>query len=885
MNRMSKSRAKVFGLAALVVLALVSTPGHADIFDGTPVESFLAGTAAIRYSMAKLNVLGSVLMIGAHPDDENNAVLAYTSRGLKARTGYLSLNRGEGGQNLLGDEQGALMGVVRTQELLAARRDDGGSQYFTRAIDFGFTTSLPETLTDWGHDRILADVVWVIRQQRPDVIVLVFSGTAADGHGNHQAAGVLGKEAYEAAADPTKFPEQLKWVKPWQAHRLMRSRFTPPPAAAAAPGAAPAGGRGGRGGGRGAGPGRADAFPDQPTITVDPGEFDPVIGRSYREISIISRSEHRSQGQGSQLAYGASQSMLASVSGDVPKKSIFDGVDVTWGRLPGGARVGAILGKAQSDFDDLHPEKSVAALLEARALIAPLAKAGEPWAQWKLDDIEQAIALCAGLHTEAEAEGATFVPGATAKVQLTALNRSSLPLMLAGIHLSGWADLDAPVKNKALENNKPEVASVQVPVSPKQPYSQPFWLKEPRDGYKYTISDQTLIGRADAIPEVLARFDFTLNGAPFSITTPLHYRYGDPAKGEVIRPVVVVPPVAIDLSAANFVFPLGAPRDVSLQVRALVAGQSGDVRLETPAGWKVEPASAPFQLKETGAAQEVRFRLPPPAAAASGQFKVVAKANGVEVSTGVDAIAYSHIPLQTVLLPAEGKLAAVPLKVLARRVGYVMGSSDKEPEALRQRGCQVDLLAEKQLSSGSLAVYDAIVVGVRAYALRPDLRASQQRLMEYVKNGGTLVVQYQNNADRRISPSVAEAFDHLGPYPFEISGNDARVTDEDAPVKVLLPGSPLLNVPNKITRTDFDGWVQERGLYFAGKWDERYQTPLETHDKGDKDQAGSLLYARYGKGAYIFTAFSWFRELPAGVPGAYRIFANLISAGKAGAGK
>ncbi len=917
MNRMSKSAAKVLlvAVASMGAVAIGLVHGQADTLDGTPVESLLIGTPAIRYSLEKLNVLGSVLMIGAHPDDENNAVLAYTSRGLKARTGYLSLNRGEGGQNLLGDEQGPLMGVVRTQELLAARRDDGGSQYFTRAIDFGFTTSLDETLTDWGRDRILGDVVWVIRQQQPDVIIDVFSGTPSDGHGNHQAAGVLGKEAYEAAGDPNRFPEQLKWVKPWKAHRLMRSRFTAPPPAAGgiapavqataagtpAPASTPAGGgRGGRGGGRGGrgqpgqgaqaaagrgGPGRADANPDQPTIPVDPGDFDPVIGRSYREISIISRSEHRSQGQGSQLAYGAAPALLATVEGDAPKQGLFDGIDVTWNRLPGGTRIGAILGKAQSDFDDLHPEKSVAALLEARPLVAGLAKDGIAWAQWKLDDIDQAIALCAGIRTEVQADAPAYVPGATAKIQLTALNRSSLPITLSGIHLSGWADMDAPLKDKPLANNKPEVATVSVPISPKQPWSQPFWLKEPNDGYKYTISDQTLIGRADVIPEVLARFDFALNSAPFSITTPIHYRSGDPAKGEIIRPVVLEPPVAIDLPAQNFVFPLAVPRDVSIQVRALTAKQSGDVHLETPQGWKVQPASATFELKDAGEVQEIRFRLTPPTTALTGTFKFVAKANGVEVSNGLDVIAYSHIPAQTVLLPAQGKLAAIPLRVLARRVGYVMGSSDKEPEAIRQMGCLVDLLTEKDLSSGNLGVYDAIVAGIRAYALRPDLRANQQRLMEYVKNGGTLVVQYNTNNDRRISPSVAEAFDHMGPYPFAIAGNDARVTQEDAPVKVLQPGSPLLNVPNKITQADFDGWIQERGLYFANTWDERYQTPLETHDKGEKDLAGGMLYTRYGKGAYIFTAFAWFRELPAGVPGAYRIFANLISAGKAGAGK
>jgi len=863
---------------ALALCALCVMPLRA-------AEELLTGTPAIRYSLAKLNVLGSVLMIGAHPDDENNAVLAYLSRGLKARTGYLSCTRGEGGQNLLGLEQGALLGVLRTQELLAARRDDGGAQYFTRAIDFGFTTSVEETMANWGHDRTLADIVWVIRQQQPDVIVLSFSGTPSDGHGHHQASAILGKEAYEAAGDPSRFPEQLKWVKPWRARRLMRSRFAPlnPPLGQ------------GRGAGRGAtpapGPGRGpDPFPNQPVITLETGEFDPVIGRSYREISVISRNEHRSQGQGAPLAYGSSENLLSFVAGEMPNKGIFDGIDTSWARVPGSGRVGELLAAAQRDFDDLHPEKTVAALLEARATIAGLARAdrqnGQSWAQWKLDEIDEAIALCAGLRTEAQADAFGFVPGSTAKISLTALERSGLPIMLAGIHLSGWGDADAAIRNKPLENNKPETTTVSVPISAKQAYSQPFWLKEAHEPGSYNIPDQTLIGRADIVPEVLARFDFTLNSAPFSITEPVHYRAADPSRGEYVRPVVVEPPFSIDLPSQNFVFPSGAPRDFSLQIRALAANQSGEVRLETPQGWKVTPASAPFELKEAGLEQEVRFRLMPPAAAlnggaVAGSFKVVAKSATVEISTGVDVIPYSHIPAQTVLMAAEGKLSAVPLKVLAHRVGYVMGSSDKVPEALRQMGCEVDLLGEKDLASGNLAVYDAIVTGVRAYSVRPDLRAAQQRLLDYTKNGGTLVVQYNNGADARISPSVAEALNHLGPYPFTFGRDDARVTDETAPVKVLLPASPLLNVPNKIAPADFEGWVQERGLYFSNKWDPKYETPLETHDKGNPELPGGMLYTRYGKGAYIFTAYSWFRELPAGVPGAYRIFANLISAGKA----
>jgi LmbE family N-acetylglucosaminyl deacetylase len=881
--------------AVCALLALSVGPVRAE-------EEFLIGTPAIQYSLAKLNVLGSVLMIGAHPDDENNAVLAYLSRGLKLRTGYLACTRGEGGQNLLGQEQGALLGVLRTQELLAARRDDGGEQFFTRAIDFGFTTSPEETLANWGREKTLADIVWVIRQQEPDVIILSFSGTASDGHGHHQASAILGKEAFEAAGDPARFPEQLKWVKPWRARRLMRVRFVPLPAPSAqtagaktpdteqAPGP-------GRGGGAastpttsavtGRGPGRGpDPFPNQPVITVQVGDYDPVIGRSYREIGVISRNEHRSQGQGAPLLYGEGEGLLAFVAGEAPSKAVFDGIDTSWARVKGAGgdanQAGELLAKAQRELDSKHPEKTVPVLMEARSLVAALAKSGEQWAKWKLEEIDEAIALCAGVRAEAESDAAAFVPGGAAKVTLTALNRSPLPIELAGAHVSGWGDADAAIKSRALAFNKPDVATVTLPISKSQPYSQPYWLREPHEPGSYNIPDQTLIGRAENAPEVTARFDFVLNGSTFSLTRPLHYRAADPSKGQYIRPVVVEPPFSIDLPAANFVIPAGTTHEFTLQIRALSPGQSGEVRLELPQGWKATPAAVPFALKEAGLAQEAQFRLTPPAGNATGRFQVIAKsAAGVEISTGVDVIPYSHIPAQTVLTPANGKISAAPLKVLAKRVGYVMGSSDKEPEALRQMGVQVDLLDEKDLGSGNLSVYDAIVTGVRAYSVRPDLRAAQQRLLDYTKNGGTLVVQYNNGADARISPSVADALDHLGPYPFTFGRDDARVTDENSVVNILLPASPILNVPNKITASDFEGWVQERGLYFSNKWDPRYETPIETHDMGKPELPGGMLYTRYGKGVYIFTAYSWFRELPAGVPGAYRIFANLISAGKA----
>ena len=857
--------------ATALVCAIVLAAG---IYSVRGADQELSGTPAIRYALDKLTVLGSVLMIGAHPDDENTGVITYLARGRRIRTGYLSLTRGEGGQNLLGNEQGEYLGALRTQETLSAGRLDGASQYFTRAIDFGFTKTVSETMAKWGHDRILSDIVWVIRTEQPDVILLCFSGTPADGHGQHQVSAILGREAFDAAADPSKFPEQLKWVKPWQAKRVMQARFTPP---GGAPGAS--------GGARGAsgGSGRGVAAQQEATVNLPVGDYDPVLGKSYREIAVLSRSEHKSQAMVQSMSFGEQSTALVMRGGAPATHDLMDGIDTSWNRVPGGARVGELLTSARRDFNDTAPEKTVSTLLEARSLVSELAKNGHQWAQWKLDEIDHAIALCAGIRAEAQANTYAYVPGATAEVRLTAINRSHLPLTLAGVHVSGWGDTEAGVKDKALAYNREETVNLKLTVPKDRPLSQPFWLRDAPNGDTYDIQDQKLIGRADTVPEVTARFDFTVDGRPFSVTEPLHYRYADPSRDEFVRPVVVEPPVSIVLPSSNFVVAIGTVREISVLVRAMVANQTGELTFEAPPGWKAEPAKAAFDLKEAGATEEVKFRVTPPAAPGAGDFKVVANIRGGgEVATAVNVIDYAHIPAQTIFETSGGRMAAVRMKLLAKRVGYVMGSEDKMPEAIGQMGCQVDLLDEKALSSGDLSVYDAIVTGLRAYAVRADLRAAQRRLLEYVNNGGTLVVQYNRLDDRRISPSVAEAFDHMGPYPFVLSqGNTERVTEEDAPVKILEPESPIVHSPNVIGPADFDGWVQERGIYFADTWDAKYQTPFETHDTGDKDLKGSLLYVRYGKGAYVYTSFSWFRELPAGVPGAFRIFANLLSAGKA----
>ncbi len=787
-------------------------------------------------------------MIAAHPDDENTALLAYFARGRKFRTAYLSLTRGEGGQNLIGPEQGDLLGIIRTQELLAARRIDGAEQLFTRAIDFGFSKSAEETLAKWGHEKVLADVVWNIRRFRPDVILLVFSGTSRDGHGHHQSSAILAKEAFAAAADRNRFPEQLKWVEPWQATRVFWNVFYWSAERERV----------------------IKEYPDH--VRIDPGEFDPVLGYSYAEIAGMSRSMHRSQGFGAAERKGRSENYLVVVAGEPAKADPFDGIDTSWKRVFGGAEIGAILEEAARTFRPERPEETVPLLLKARPLVATVK---HPWAARKLAELDETIALCTGLWLDASAERYAVAPGSSLKVETVALNRSSFPLKLAGAAVEG-AD-GAPGGTAAsmpLDYNQPVRQTVTVSLPPDQPYSQPFWLREPKDANLYHIGSQELVGVPESPPALRARFRLVAGSQEIELVRPVAHRYVDRVAGEQVRPLDIVPPVAVRIAEPVRMFPDTHPRPLGVRLKANGSGVSGDVLLRIPSGWKASPERVPFRTSEPGEERVLSFDVTPPAGASRGEVTAIAVVGGREISSGADVIEYPHIPPQAVFPPSRAELVRTDVRVLARRIGYIAGAGDEVPQALRQLGCEVTLLSEEELARGDLAQYDAIVTGVRAYNVRPDLRASQQRLMDYVQGGGTLVVQYN------VLPFGGEdpALGKLGPYPLTVGRG--RVSVEEAPVTFPNPDHPLLSAPNHITAVDFEGWVQERGLYFASAWDQRYETLFESHDPGEAPLTGGTLVSRYGKGVYIFTAFSWFRQLPAGVPGAFRIFANFLSAGR-----
>jgi hypothetical protein len=579
----------------------------------------------------------------------------------------------------------------------------------------------------------------------------------------------------------------------------------------------------------------------------------------------MSRSMHHSQGTGAMRQVNPGTTSFGLVAGEPSSKDLFDGIDTTWNRLPGGAAVGPILEAAIRNFEPAHPEKAIPALAQARPLIAAIA---DPLAKIKLAELDETIALCAGLFVEAQAQQAQVSPGGQLSVTTTVLNRSTADVSLDGGRVEGIWNEPLEIKPAKLGHNQSAHVQFDHTVPAGQAYSQPYWLAKPPAGDVYQVDDQRLVGLADTPPVLQMRLRLTVDGAPIEVVRAVRHRYAERSEGERVRPLVVVPAVAVDLPDPVAVFRDAAARKVQVALRANVANAAGELRLDLPAGWNAEPASQAFQVT-AGEVEEATFEVTPPAGETTATMKAVAAVNGRDIASGMQVILYPHIPPQTLFPPSDVKLVRANIDLKAHKIGYIMGAGDEMPDALRQLGLEVTLLGQSDLEQGDLARFDAIVAGVRAYNVRADLKANQARLLNYVKNGGTYVVQYQ----------TGDASLNLGPYPFTVPGGTRwRVTVEEAPVTFPHPDSPLLQYPNHISQKDFDGWVQERGLYFATQWDKQYQTVLSSHDPDEDAMEGGELWARYGKGVYIFTSYAWFRQLPAGVPGAFRLFANLLSA-------
>lgn len=821
------SGSRMPGALVVLVVAAMSMLHVAAIPPPPPRDA-----AALQLALDRLTVLGSILYVAPHPDDENTALLAYMARGRKVRAAYLSLTRGGGGQNLIGTEQGPLLAAVRTQELLAARRIDGAEQYFTRARDFGYSKTSDESLAIWGREAVLSDVVWVIRRFQPDVIVTRFPSTG-ETHGHHTASAILALDAFHAAADPARFPEQLQWVKPWQARRIFWNAWRPP---------------------------SDSRFDATGLLQLNPGAYDPLFGESFAETAARSRSMHKTQGFGMLARRGAYTDYFKLLAGEPAAADLFEGIDTTWARVPGGEAVGRPLTEAAARFNPRRPSDVLPLLLQAWEALATL---DHPWAAVKRDELRDVIRDCAGLWLEAIAETDTAAPGETIKVSVTAINRSGAPVTWTSVTAAGKTE----VRDTALAADQPDARPLAVTVPPDAAISQPYWLlQEPERGV-YRDDDPARRGLAENPPALEAAFRLAFGSTAIDFPVPVRYRWRDAVEGEQYRPFIIQPPVMIRAADRVEMFADDRPREIRFTVVAGRAGVKGTVTAAVPEGWRVEPAEQTFALERKSDECALSVRVTPPAGAGMAVLDLAAVTDSGTFRQGRQPLAYPHIPTQTLFPPAHLHLVRLDLQRDGRRIGYIMGAGDDVPDCLRQIGYTVDLLSDEALESGDLAAYDAIVAGVRAYNTRSRLAPLAGRLADYVAAGGTLVVQYATDRGLVVEP--------VGPIPLTLTRN--RVTDEDSPVAIILPEHPVLNTPNRITATDFAGWEQERGLYFAGERDPRFAAPLAMNDPGEAPLDGGLVVARHGRGHFAYTGLAFFRQLPAGVPGAYRLFVNLLS--------
>ena len=874
-----------FRVAAALLLAAATAaarpPAAAQV---RPVYDL--GAAGLTQVLERLQTTASALHTGAHPDDEDSAFMARTARGDHARVAYLALNRGEGGQNIIGTELFDALGVIRTEELLQARRLDGGEQFFTRTFDYGFSKTRAEAAAKWNERDVLGDMVRVIRMFRPLVIYSRFSGTPADGHGQHQLAGYLTPLAFKAAADPDAFPEHgAEGLRPWQARKLYRGvGFRPDPANSA-------------------------------TLAVQTGVMDPVLGRSYAEIAAEGRSQHKSQEMGSLELRGPSASGLRLVEGAggaaAAESSIFDGIDTTvpglaaLAGLPAGAlsaELQAIAGHARralDEYEPLEPSRILPVLADglratraAREALKGVQGAADARADadfllaFKEADFEEALVRAAGVVVDPLAEDETVVQGASVGVNVRVFSGTAGTAKVTKIDVAapaGWtvaagaADAQ-PDDNPFARREAPAAAArFTVAVPADAPLTQPYYLAEPREGDRYRWPEGAPRGLPFAPPLLSGVVTLEIAGVPVSVRQPVQYRFADRVRGELRRDVQVVPAVAVGLDSPLLIVPLGA---AAHQQRVVVRATSfsaepiaGTLRLRLPDGWIAAPAEAPFTLRAKGDKTSTPFVITAPAGRKAGRQTITAEARvgAATYARDVQTIAYPHIQTHRIYSPASATAQVFDLKVAPVRVGYIMGSGDQVPDAIRSMGVDVTLVPEEMLATGDLTRFDTIVVGVRASEARPEFVANNGRLLQYVERGGTLIVQYQQTD----YPGR-----NLPPYPVQ-SPTNSRVTDETAPVRILAPGHPVFTYPNRITDADFAGWVQERNLYAFNTLDERYTPLLESADPGEPPQRGGEVYAEVGRGRYVYTAYSWFRQLPAGVPGAYRQFANLISLSKA----
>jgi len=798
----------------------------------------------IYNQIQKLNFLGSVLYVAAHPDDENTRLISYLSNETKARTAYLSLTRGDGGQNLIGPQLRELLGVIRTQELIEARKIDGGEQLFSRANDFGFSKNAEETLEIWDKEKVLADVVWAIRKFQPDVIINRFDHrTSGNTHGHHSASGILSFESFNKTNDPSFFPEQLKLVQPWQAKRQFfntswwfygsQEKF--------------------------------NAADKTNMLSLQTGVYYASLGKSNQEIAALSRSRHQSQGFGSTGSRGEETEYLELINGTPlqNKTSIFEGIDTTWNRVKGGKPIGELLAKIAVEFDFTNPSASIPNLTKAYVMIQALDE--DHWKPIKSEEVKNTIAACAGLYLEAVALSQEATISSVLNLKLEAINRSSVPMQLVSV--TTLPEQKISLKNLPLNRNSAQKSTLELQLPAAMGNTEPYWLKEKGTVGMYTVNDQKNIGIPDIIREVKVVFNIQINGIEIPFTRTVVYKYNDDVKGEMYNYLDIVPAITTSILDKVSLFRDTKKKYIAVKIKSGKDAVKGDLQLELPNNWTVQPKAIPFVLDKKGTEQTYYFEVTPPNSPDEAVAKSVAIVEGKIYDREQIGINFDHITKQQILKPAESKFMRMDLKIKEEKIAYIMGAGDEVPNSLEQMGYKVTVLNPADISPDKLANFDVVMTGVRAYNTVQTLANKQDILFDFVKGGKTMVVQYNTVGDL-----VTET---IAPYPLKLSSD--RVTQENAEVRFLAPNHPVLNSPNKITSKDFEGWKQEQGLYYPREFDKAFTPILSSNDKGETPKNGALLIAPYGKGHYIYTGLSFFRELPEGVSGAYKLLSNLIS--------
>lgn len=798
----------------------------------------------IYNQIQKLNFLGSVLYIAAHPDDENTRLISYLSNEKKARTGYLSLTRGDGGQNLIGSELRELLGVIRTQELIEARKIDGGEQFFTRANDFGYSKIPDETLQIWNKNEVLSDIVYIIRKFQPDIIINRFDARSpGTTHGHHTSSAMLSIEAFDKSNDASFLPNQLNLVKIGQPKRLLFNTswwFY----------------------------GNKDKFEKadkSKLLNFQTGVYYSSLGKSNQEIAALSRSRHQSQGFGNTGTRGDEFEYLEVIKGDAPKEksNLFDGIDTSWNRVKGGKSIGIFLADVEKNYDFKNPAASIQDFSKAYLMIQSLEDTH--WKSIKSEEIKKIIAACTGLYLEAAAENQDATPGSNVSIKLEAINRSTIPMQISS--LKTFPQNNTLFQTIDLKNNVLQNIALELKLPENINYTQPYWLEEEGTTGMYRVDDLKNIGIPDIIREVKVTFNVKIGDVLIPFERNVIYKYNDDVKGEIYKPFDIVPAVTTSIIDKVCIFNTEKPKSIGIKIKSGKDNLQGDLELDLPQSWKVNPKSIPFSLKKKGEEKVVYFEITPPKNASEIVAKSIAVVDGKRFDTEQIIINYEHISSQQVLKTAEAKFIKLDIKIGNEKIAYIMGAGDNVPKSLEQMGYEVTIIKPEAISKEKLRNFDVVITGIRAYNTIQELAFKQNILFDFVKEGKTMIVQY-NTTGEFVTPMIA-------PFPLKISRD--RVTEEDAEVRFLAPNHPILHFPNTITSKDFENWKQEQGLYYPNEWDPAFIPVLSSNDKGESPKNGALLVAKYGKGYYIYTGLSFFRELPEGVSGAFRLMANMIS--------